>query len=230
MNFLGGVQRLLVNATVIRGDDDAPTSFASLQYPAAINIAKQAIQYQLNRLVANRVISYEKKTGSITTIDGTGNPEPARTYDLAQDFVRFFGKKPFLQDDNQRQIFEVDYDELTLRDTLWNTEVGQPYAWYNERGTTRKIGLTQIPDEVKVWTYHYQADVSVKNETDTLPFICELEAETFIDYCVSHFNLINQGGALANIETDPGIVAGRSLLVSLMRNTDTPKRYGNSYR
>ena len=230
MNFIQGVQRLLINATVIKGDDDAPTDFNSLQYPSDINISKQAIQYQLNRLVANRIISYEKKMGSITTIDGSPDTEAARTYPLAQDFVRFFGKSPFLQDDDQRQIPQIDYDDMTLAITRWNIDLGEPYAWYIERGTTRKIGLIQIPTEVRQWDYHYEADVSVRNETDTLPFIRELEAETFIDYCVGHFQIIRKGGSLGEIEANPGITAGRALLVSLMRDTDRPRRYGNSYR
>jgi len=230
MNFLKAVQQILINSTYIRGDDEAPDDFDSLQYPAAIRISRNAVKYQITRLIANHLIPYEFRVGEIVTRDGTGNPEAARTYDLPSDFVRFFGKSPFLQNDFNLQIFEFDDDDLRLSNNRSNVDIGQPYAWYIERDVEKKIGLVAIPNEIKRWTFQYEAEVQVSNENDTLPFQSEQEAEQFVDLCTEHFKIIDAGGRLSDIETDIGIKSARSILVDLMRYTNKPRRYGNAYR
>lgn len=60
MNFLSAVNRVLRTNNIIRGDDDAITTFSDTQHNATLNLALIAIQDELTETVADRLISYEK--------------------------------------------------------------------------------------------------------------------------------------------------------------------------
>ncbi len=225
MDFLGGVNRILSAASLIKGDDDKIVDFNNLQYTGAVNLAQIAIQSELNDLIADTLIPYEKKEGTINTV------ADQRTYDVPSDFIRFYGQNPFLMDSsNDRQIYEVKLDSLRHEYPRYKKDTGEPWAWYKEETTTKKIGLVLVPDSVKTYTFDYEADVSVTNETDTLPFHTESEAQSFIDMATRHFMLLRAEQPLDGLQTDPVYARAKSKLTSLMNFTYPSRRYGNSYR
>src|SRR3989304_5888788 len=102
MDFITGVNRLLRINGVIRGDDDAITTFSDTQHSADIQLAQIAITDEIAELVSDRLISYEKATATISLVTST------RTYALETNFIRFFGPHPSFYDstDNVR-IYEL---------------------------------------------------------------------------------------------------------------------------
>ena len=225
MDFLTGVNRLLRRNTIIKGDDDNITTFDDNQHAAKIELAQIAIQDELTALIADKIIPYEKTSGSLTTSDGV------RTYSLASDFVRFFGKQPYLYyaEDNQ-QVFEYEGGEDALRLSIPNytEQTGNPITWYPDLTTTKKIGLYQTPDAAhanRVYTYDYEKDVSVSAEADTLPFHTEQEAQTFILMASRRFKYLEADQEIA-LEFDPIHVNAKSTLTNLMRFSNRKSRWG----
>lgn len=227
MNFLSGVTRVLRANGILRGDTDAPTTFSDLQHGATISIAQIAIQDELNDLTSDRLIPYEKKTtGSIATVAST------RSYTLASDFIRFYGTPLLYCSTDNRELFEAPGGEDALRLTYYDyaTSLGDPIWWYFEATTTKKISFFPVPQSVKTWTYHYEADVSVTNSTDTLPFHNEQEAQAFCRLASRRFKLLFEGMDPALLASDPEHLKAKATLIDLMKGKNPSWGWAPVYR
>lgn len=229
MDFLTGVNRLLRRNNVIKGDDDNITTFSDNQHAAKIELSQIAIQDELNTLVSDRLIPYEKTSGSIVTV------ENQRTYELAADFVRLFGEKPYFyySTDNQ-QVFEYPGGEDHLRLAIPNYQDmrGNPTDWYIYHTTTKQVGLYQTPDAThagRTYTYEYERDVTVSVENDNLPFHSEAEAQSFIATAARRYQLLELGQGDIDFDTDAIYLTARRRLFDLMRFTNPKKRWGVKY-
>lgn len=226
MNFLAAVNRVLRQNGIIKGDDDDITTFSDLQHNATLNLAQIAIQSELNDLISDSLIPYEKTSGSIVTVVGT------RSYTLAADFIRFYGNPPLLYNaaDN-RQIFLYPGGEDTLRRVQFDykTATGTPNYFYFDRTTTKKIAFFQVPNEVKTWAYDYEKDVSVTNSSDTLPFHNESEAQTFCDMAGRRFKYLFEQKPEATIFNDPIYISAKSRIFNLMIGRNPRGKYGSRY-
>ena len=227
MTFLGAVNRVLRSAGILRGDDDEVTTFSDVQHNATLNLAIVAIQSELADLVSDRLISYEKTSSSIATVNGT------RVYAVAADFVRFYGQNPFLYNATDNvAMYEYPGGVDTLRHQIldYQTQAGGPYYWYWEDTTSKKVGLFPVPTSAETWAYDYEKDVSVTASSDTLPFHNEMEAQALCDMATPHFKLLltrQDTGALAQ---NASYMMAKSRLSGLLRSTDPSNRYGSVYR
>lgn len=219
--------RVLRANGILRGDTDAPTTFSDLQHGATMAIAQIAIQDELNDLTSDSLIPYEKKTtGTIATVAGT------RSYSLASDFIRFFGT-PFLYcSADNRELFEFPggEDSLRLQITNYETQQSDPSAWYFERTTTKKISFWPVPSLVKAYSYHYEADVSVTNSTDTLPFHNEQEAQAFCRMASRRFKVLFEEGDVATLANDLEHVMAKATLFQLMKGENPSRLWAPVYR
>ena len=229
MDFLGAVNRLFRITRIIKGDDDALTNFTTTQHAANLELAKIAIQDELGDLVADSLIPYEDASSTLTSVSGT------RVYTLASDFIRFYGNNPFLYDEeNNRAIPRYRGGEDRLRHEIldYKTQSGDPSLWYPVEGTSKQIGLFQVPDDAnagKVYSYDYEKDVSVDLYTDTLPFHTETEAQAFVGASVRRFQFMHDGLNLEDLPRDPLHTNAKARLAQLMRMYNPRKRYGNKY-
>lgn len=227
MNFLSAVTRVMRINGVIRGDTDAPTTFSDLQHGATIQIAQIAIQDELNELVADTVIPYEHKgTGSITTAAGT------RSYSLASDFVRFYGKPSLYDSTSNNRIYEIAGGEAVLMnaDFQYKTTQTNPIGFYFDQTTTKKIALYPVPSEVKTYTYDYEYDVSVTNSTDTIPFHSEAEAQAFCRMAARRFKYLFEQADMNGLSQDAERTSAKATLINLIKGTAAPKQYAAVYR
>lgn len=227
MNFLGAVNRVLVNNLIIKGDDDLITSFSDNQHEGTIRLAQNAIQSELNNFTSFFGIDYERTTSNITTVDGT------RTYALPSNFIRFFGDNPYLylQSDNTDRLYEWPGGEAALRQQHFKylVDKGRENWWYWHSTTVKTIALFQIPDGVRVYDFEYEADVSVSTTTDTLPFAQEIEAEAFADMASRRFKYLSEELDISNLTQDADYTFQQSTLMNLMAFKNPRKRYGKRY-
>lgn len=226
MTFLQAVNRVLRSSAILRGDDDEVSTFSDVQHNAALNLAIVAIQSELADLVSDRLVSYEKASGTLATVNGT------RVYAVESDFVRFYGQNPFLYNGTDNiAMYEYNGGVDALRHDIldYKTQSGDPYYWYWEDTTTKKIGLFPVPNSAETWVYDYEKDVSVTASSDTLPFHNEMEAQAFCDMATPHFKLLltrQDTGALAQ---NASYTMAKARLSNLLRPTDPNMRYGTRY-
>ena len=227
MNFLGAVNRVLVNNLIIKGDDDLITSFSDNQHEGTIRQARNAITTELNNLMSYFHLGYEKTTASITTADGT------RTYALPVNFVRFFGSDPYLylQSDNSDRIYEYKGGEEKLRQAsfLYLTTKGRENWWYWDSATTKKIAFYQVPDGVRIYDFEYEKDVSVSIAADTIPLVLESEAEAFADMASRRFKYLSEDLDVSNLEQDADYTFQRGTLMNLMAFQNPRRSYRKRY-
>ena len=228
MNFLGAVNRILVNNFILRGDDDLISTFTDSQHEATVRVAQNAVTTELNNFLSFFPVDYEKTTGSITTVASQ------RTYDLPSDFVRFFGDNPYLYqtgDNDTYRLFEYGGGENKLRqeDYTYLTNEGYEIAWYWNSTTNKSIALWQVPDGARIYYFEYEKDVSVSNSTDTLPFHTEQEAQAFADMASRRFKFMAQDLNVSDLENDADYIFQRSTLMNLMRHRNPNKKYGKRY-
>ena len=224
MTFIDAVNRLLRASGIIRGDDDALTTFSSLQHNSAMNLAIVAIQSELSDLIADRLIPYEKASSSIATVAGT------RTYSLAADFVRFYGQKPFLYNSTDNvQIFEYPVDRLRHTIYDYKTQSGDPQHWYYEDTTSKQVSLYPVPDAVQTWEYDYEKDLSLSASTDTLPFHSTTEGQAFADLALQRFKMLLTRQPLDALRDNKDRMEARARLANLIRHTTPSNRYGSRY-
>lgn len=230
-NFLDGVNRLLRINGVIRGDDDAITTFSDTQHSSDIQLAQIAIQDELGETVSDQLISYEKtNAATITLLTGT------RTYALATDFVRFFGQSPSFYDSvSNNRIYEYLPGEDILRDVDFNykTNTGNPVYWYWHDTTTKQVGFYNVPDASynnRSLEYDYEKSVMVSNSTDTLPFITTEEYYAFITMAARRFRFMVADTDLGLLPKDPGYANAKARLANFLRPTNAGHRYGRSFR
>jgi len=224
--FLDAVNRLLRTNSIIKGDDDNITTFSDTQHSAFIELAQIAIQNELNGLIAERLIPYEKTSGTINLVTGT------RTYSLAADFIRFYGKNASFYDatDNTR-IYEYGGGEDGLRenDYQYDTTQGSPNYWYMADGSTLLVGFYNVPDSSyngRALTYDYEKSVSVSLITDTMPFLKTEEYQSFVMMASQRFKYLIQEKDTGLLSQDATWNDSKATLYALMRSVNPPKYYG----
>lgn len=227
MNFLSAVTRIMRIEGILRGDTDAPTTFSDLQHGATINLAQISIQDELNELTSDTLLPYEKKTtGSIVTVQGT------RSYALATDFIRFFGKAMLYDSTSNFEMFLYPGGEDALKVSVYNykTQQSTPFYFYFEATTTKQISFYPVPQGVVTYAYDYEADVSVTNATDTLPFHNEQEAQAFCRLAARRFKMVYEGMDPALIAQDPEHIKAKAVLADLIIGKNPPRYYAPIYR
>jgi hypothetical protein len=231
MDFLGAVNRVLVNAYIIKGDDDLLTNFNSNQHEATLRVAKNAVQTELNSLMSAFSMDYERAQtlGTITTV------VDQRAYSLPSDFVRFWGDGPYLvltTDDSDR-LYEFRGGENRLRRLHhdYKTNSGKENWWYWSQSTVKQVGLFQVPDAIRTYEFEYEKDSTVTNSTDTIPFQSEAESQAFADMASRRFvYMVESDKELANLEQDGQYLTAQGTLMNFIRFRNPDKSYGKSYR
>lgn len=226
-SFLDAVNRLLVANGIIRGDTDEVSSFSDLQHGATVKIAKVAIQDELTELVSDTLLPSERDaTGSITTVIGT------RSYALPDNFIRFFGTAVLLDGSNNVNLYEFPGGELRLREIHpdYMTAQSEPIHWYFDITTSKKIAFWYVPSTVKTYTFSYEADPSVENAVDLLPFHNDMESHAFCRIASRRFKYLYEGMDPALLAGDPEYTRARATLAGLMVGKNPPKRWAPVYR
>ena len=223
MTFLEAVNRVLRTTGVIKGDDDNILTFTDVQHNATLNLAQIAIQNELNSLVADVLIPYERATGTITTVAGT------RTYSLDPTFVRFWGTPLLYHPDDNRQIYEYDEDQLRLETYNYKTGQATPIYWYFIGGTTPQIGFYPPPDDIDLWNYEYEKTLSLTSAVDVLPFQTEQQAQVFCTLAARNFLILFEEQPDKTLIADSIYQTQKSVLYSLIAGTNAPRYYGATY-
>ena len=235
-NFVSVVNDVLSVDGILFGDDDAITSFTSQQHRASIRLAKQAVQQELAALVADQCIPYEKTSATLTV--------SSRLVTLPTDFVRMQDEIPYLLEtdasDVSKAVFIQEFPggESKLRsvDINYREKTGKPYYWYWPGGTTKQLGFYSVPQTTYYYRVYYEKDVSVTNESDTIPLVSETEVRTFVDMAARRFKYLRSTPTLreqlfpAGVERDPVILGSRNTLTQLLRHKPPRTSYGRRYR
>ena len=187
--FIDGVNRLLRSASIIRGDDDAITTFSDTQHSADIQLAQIAIQDEITEIISERMIPYEHTTNTISLVTGT------RQYSLASGFIRFFGKPSFYDSTTNVRIYEYNGGEQALidHDYQYKTTTGTPMYFYWNNTTSKSVAFYNIPDSTwnsRSLSYDYEQSVMVSVTTDTLPFHNNEEYYAFIAMATRRFQFM----------------------------------------
>jgi len=203
--------------------------FTDTQHAADSELAQIAIQSELNILIADKLIPYEKASATIALVTST------RTYALESDFVRFYGKKPSFYDsvDNVR-IYEYTGGEDALRDQdyQYQTTKGGPWAWYWDATTTKRVAFYSVPQSSyngRSLSYDYEKSVSVTAYNDTLPFHNEEEAQTFVSCAARRFKMMENSLQVQRMSEDAEYSDSMAALLSLMTPTNPSAGYGRRY-
>lgn len=233
MTFLESVVRIFRQLAIIRGDTDAPTSFSDTQHNASLQLAQIAVQNELIKLISERLIPKERKTsGAITFVATT------RTYDLASDFLRFYGEAHIHDVTRNIDLFpwRGGLEALQMQDINYTTAPGMPNWWYFEPvdSTNKKIGFYTVPNGAGNAQYDYEASTLVSVATDNLPFHNSEEAYSFTDMAGRRFKyMFEDTKAAADIELvlekDFSYKTARATLYQLLRGTNPRKNYGYRY-
>lgn len=226
MDFVTGVNRLLRINGVIKGDDDAITTFSDTQHAHDIQLAQIAIQDEITELCSDNLIPYEHTTGTISLVTST------RSYTLAADFVRFFEPSFYDSTDNVRYWeFKGGEKALMLCDYQYKTTEGSPMYWYWDSTTTKKVAFYNVPSASyngRSLAYDYEKSVMVTNTTDTLPFHNNEEAFAFCSMAARRMEAMMKGGQ-ADLNMDPVYNSARARLLNLIRPTNPCNSYGKQY-
>ena len=229
MDFIAGVNRLLRINKVIRGDDDAITTFADTQHAADLQIAQIAIQEEIAEIISERLIPYEHTTGTINLVSGT------RSYALSTDFIRFFGVPSFYDSARNIRIYEQKGGEQGLMnvDYLYKTNTGTPMTFYYDNTTSKKVAFYNVPDAnygSTVLTYDYEKSVMVSLTSDTLPFLNDEESFSFISMAARRFKFMIDDKDLGLLTQDSTYNNAKSRLYALIRTSDPKSSYGKRYK
>lgn len=228
MDFITGVNRLLRHEHVIQGDDDEITAFTDSHHAADISLAQLAIQHEILALTADKLISYEHTTGTISLVSGQ------RSYTLAADFIRFFGVGSFYDSTDNVRFYEYKGGESALmnHDYQYKVTTGAPAFWYWDHTTTKKVAFYNIPSAVydtRSLAYDYEKSVLVTNTTDTLPFHNNEEAYAFVECASRRFHYLRTNKETGLLSQDPTYNFARSTLSLLMKPTNPVEGYGKEY-
>lgn len=228
MDFLGAVNRVLVNAFILKGDDDLITSFSDQQHEATIRVARNNITSELNHHLSLFPVPYERTTSSITTVAGQ------RVYTLPSDFVRFYGSNPYFYLDTEasQRCYEYNGGEDALRQEfmLYLTDQGFENWWYWADSTVKSVAFLQVPNAIRVWNFEYERNVSVVNSTDPMPFASEQEAEALADMASRRFRFTIEDKDLADLEKDWDYNLHRETLMNLLSFKNESTQSGKRYR
>lgn len=236
-NFVSVVNDVLISEGIISGDDDEVDSFSSTQHVASIRLAKKAVQQEIAGLVADTLIPYEK-TDAILTVT-------ARTAALSSDFVRLQDEIPWLIETDVAGtatgtwITEYPGGEERLRkiDIRYREVEAKPFHWYWVGGTSKTIGFypTTPSGDTLYYRYYYEKDVSVANESDTVPFVTDTEVNTFIEAAARRFKFLYITPTVREqlfpqgLAKDPVILQARNTLTQLLRHEQPRTRYGRRF-
>lgn len=233
--YLTVVNDILAVDGIIFGDDDAITSFSDTQHVASIRLAKQAVKQELAALVSDQLIPYEKTSATLTV--------SARTADLASDFIRMQDESPWLVETDASDVSKGTYiseypgGEPLLRknDLNYRENTGKPTYWYWVGGTAKTLGFYTVPSTTYYYRYYYEKDVSVTNETDTVPFVTTTEVNTFVEMAARRFKYLRTSPTLreqlfpGGLARDQEILDARSTLTQLMRYKPARSTYGRRH-
>lgn len=218
---------------IIRGDTDTVSTFSDTAHNATLNLAIVSIQDELGDLIAERIIPYEMASGTVTLVSGT------RTYALASDFIRFYGKAFFYDSGSNREIFEYSGGRERLQVDIPNykTASGSPIYWYWEPGTTKQIGFYQVPgadENGGVYSYDYEKSVMVSASTDTIPLHNTEEANQFALMCARRFKIMYEDAEKASdivavLDADRTYARSKKSLLNMIRGTNAPVKYSATY-
>ena len=233
MTLLEAVTRILRQNAILRGDTDAPTSFADTNHNASMQLAIVAIQDETAALLSERLIPYEKTSSTITLANGT------RTYALAADFVNFYGDPLFYDSTDNRMIphYPGGQENLRIADFKYQTASGAPNWWYWEPTTTKKVGFYQVPDATyggRSLSYDYEKEIVLDEASDTMPFHNSTEANTFCQMAGRRFKFMyedtkNQADIQGILDNDVSYKTSRGTLLRLIRGTNAPGYYAAKY-
>lgn len=226
--FIDCVNRVLRINGVIRGDDDAITTFSDTQHSSDIQLAQIAIQSELTEIISERLIPYEKASATISLVTGT------RTYALDTSFIRFFGIPSFLDSTNNVRLFEYPGGEESLmnHDYQYKTTQGSPWAWYWHNTTSKQVAFYNVPDSTfngRSLSYEYEDSVMVSDSSDTMPFHNNEEYFSFSDMAAKRFEFLKSKKATALLSDDATYNSGKSRLYNLLRPTNPNQYYGSKY-
>lgn len=225
--FLDAVNRVLRTNTVIRGDDDAITTFSDVQHNATLNLAKIAIQDELVEMTADRLVPLEQTESTLTTSAGV------RTYTLAADFVQFYGTPLFYDSTNNRQLYEYPGGEERLRMDIYNykTVSGDSSAWYFKGASTIQVGFYQVPSIARTYTYDYERSVYVENSTDEIPFHTSEQVHAFCSAASRRFKFLFENAQNLDLvlQNDASYKGARSRLARLIKGRSPYASYGSDY-
>jgi len=235
MTLLEAINRILRKNAIIRGDTDLVMTLSDTQHNASLNLAVVAIQDELVKLIAERLIPSERKTtGSVTFVT------EQRTYALAADFTRFYGYPHFYRAADNRQIYEYAGGLEGLQITYYDyaTQYGDPLWFYWEPTSTKKVGFFQVPSSSEngdQWTYDYEGSVMVSASSDTLPFHNDEENYSFTEMCSRRFKFAwedvkNEVDIAAVLEKDRTYQTAYATLLKLIKGQNPCRRYGAVYR
>lgn len=234
-NFLYAVNRVLRMNSIITGDDDNLTSFSDLQHRAALQLAQIGIQATMSELVSDRMIPLEEADATITMVTGQ------RTYDLAEDFVRFADENPFFLEldasDNSANRWMARYaggEAQLRRDILdYREQSGTPNHFYELNASTKSIGVFQVPNanynNVK-FRYTYEKNVYPINEGDLMPFVTVQELDAFIEMAGRRFQFLFTQQPAEGLEQDIVYKTAKTSLINLLRPFYATTSYGYNYQ
>jgi len=237
MTLLECVNRILRMNAIIRGDTDTVASFSDTSHNASMNIAIIAVQNELVRLIANRLIPKERTTGDYITF-----ATQTRTYDLDSTFIRFFGTPHFYNATENRQIYEYSGGLAQLQTDVYEyaTEYGDPIWWYWEPvdSTQKKVGFHPIPSATEngqQWLYEYESSVMVDSASDAMPFHNDEESFSFTEMASRRFKFMfedvkNQADIQGILDGDRSYLSAVTTLYKLLKGVNAGSYYGSVYR
>lgn len=234
-NFVDTVSDVMVLEGIIAGDDDAITNFSSTQHVASIRLAKKAVQQELAKLIADQLIPYEKTSATLTV--------SARTADLASNFIRLQDENPWLVETDvagaSQGAFIPEYpggeEKLRKQDLNYRENTGKPSFWYWVGGSSKTLGFYTVPSTTFYYRYYYEQELTVTDESDTVPFVSTTEVNTFIEMCARRFKYLKATPPLreqlfpGGLAKDAIIKEARVALGQLLRYKQPRTRYGRSF-
>lgn len=226
-SFLDAVNRLLVANGIIRGDTDEVSSFSDLQHGATVKIARVAIQDELAELASDTLLPAERDaSGVVSTVAGT------RSYSLPSNFIRFFGTPALYDATNNVNLYEYPGGEqkLALVHPDYKLKESKPIYWYLDITTSKKIAFWYVPSEAVNYSFSYEADPTVENATDLLPFHNDVECYAFCRIASRRFKFLYEGMDLAEIAVDPERTRARATLAGLIVGRNPNKQWAPVYR
>lgn len=232
MTYLEAVNRLLRENDILTGDDDNLKTLTSAQHQTTSNRAQLAIQNELVFNASLFKLRTERNRGTITLVTSQ------RVYLLEDDFVRFYGRNPFMfySDNVQDYIYEYPggFDKLRLAFREWESQPGRPQWWYfnDEESLEPQVGFYQVPSANEnglVLSYEYERTQLLKKENDLLPFHTEMQEFAFVTMASRRFRLMENTLPTATLEEDGQYQDARSAFVKLENHREAPKRYGRVY-
>jgi hypothetical protein len=229
LTFLDAVNRILRIQGFIRGDTDILTAFTDTNHNATSNICQIAIQSEIQNLMSDNSLAYERSTGTITLSTGT------RVYNLSSDFVRFYGDPAFVYDATQNfQIFEYPGGEDELRDEIltYLTDPGAPNWFYFSQTTSKGLGFYPVPDSSvngRNLSYEYEKTITPVLSTDIMPFQNNDEVYAFCEMAARRFKYLYEGKNDIPVTKDPVWQESSAKLNNLMRGKNPSRFYGRRY-